>query len=82
MDVKYLRRCEKAKSKIKTNGFEYRKIPKVRPEAFFRGLFLEELIFGGAYLRRPEGNLRFKIDRASLIVEGEFTLFCFVLLCI
>ena len=58
MDVKYLRRCEKAKSKIKTNGFEYRKIPKISPGAYIfqrpylRGLFLEELIFGGAYLRR------------------------------
>ena len=34
MDVKYLRRCEKAKSKIKTNGFEYRKIPKISPGAY------------------------------------------------
>ena len=36
----------------------YRKIPKISPGAyiiqtpFFRGLFLEGLIFGGAYLRR------------------------------
>ena len=36
----------------------YRKIPKIRPGAyifqrhFLRGLFLEGLIFGGAYLRR------------------------------
>ena len=36
----------------------YRKIPKIRPEAyifqrsFLRGLFLEGPIFGGAYLRR------------------------------
>ena len=36
----------------------YRKIPKITPAAytfqrpFLRGLFLEELIFGGAYLRR------------------------------
>ena len=36
----------------------YRKIPKINPEAyifqrpFLRGLFLEGLIFGGAYLRR------------------------------
>ena len=36
----------------------YRKIPKKSPEAyifqrpFLRGLFLEGLIFGGAYLRR------------------------------
>ena len=37
---------------------KYRKIPKISPRAyifqkpFLRGLFLEELIFGGAYLRR------------------------------
>ena len=36
----------------------YRKIPKISPEAyifqrpFLRGLFLEGLVFGGAYLRR------------------------------
>ena len=29
-----------------------------------------------------EGNLRFKIDWASLIAESKFTRFCFVLLCI
>ena len=52
---------------------KYRKIPKICPEAyifqrlFFRGLFLEGLIFGGAY--------RFKIDWASLIVERKFTVF-------
>ena len=39
-------------------SFKYRKIPKKSPEAyifqrpFLRGLFLEGLIFGGAYLRR------------------------------
>ena len=41
---------------------------------FLRGLFLEGLIFRGAYLRR-------EIKRASLIVESKFTffaLFCFV----
>ena len=35
----------------------YRKIPKISPGAYifqrpFEGLFLEGLIFGGAYLRR------------------------------
>ena len=36
----------------------YRKIPKISPESyifqrpFLRGLFLEGLIYGGAYLRR------------------------------
>ena len=45
---------------------------------------MEGLIFGGAYLRRglsTEGNLRFKIDLASLIVGRKFTdfaLFYFV----
>ena len=36
------------------------------------------LIFGGAYIRRglcTEGNLRFKIDWASLIVGSKFTVF-------
>ena len=36
------------------------------------------LIFGGAYIRRDlsaEGNLRFKIYWASLIVGSEFTVF-------
>ena len=36
------------------------------------------LIFGGAYIRRGlsiEGNLRFKIDWASLIVGSKFTVF-------
>ena len=53
---------------------KYRKIPKMSPgayifqRAFLRGLFLEGLIFGRAYLRRL--NLRFKIDWASLIVKG------------
>ena len=57
----------------------YRKIPKIRPGAyifqrpFLRGLFLEGLIFGGAYIQ--EGNLRFKIDWASLIVKSKFTVF-------
>ena len=62
----------------------YRKIPKISPGAyifhrpFLRGLFLEGLIFGGAYIRRgltTEGNLRFKLERASLIVGSKFTVF-------
>ena len=38
--------------------YAYRKIPKISPGAyifqrpFLRGLFLEGLVFGGAYLRR------------------------------
>ena len=43
----------------------------------FRKIF-EGLIFGGAYIRRGlfmEGNLRFKIDWACLIVGGKFTVF-------
>ena len=62
----------------------YRKIPKIGPGAyifqrpFLRGLFLEGLIFGGAYLRRglsTEGNLCLKIDWASFIVGSKFTVF-------
>ena len=42
--------------------WKYRKIPKISPGAnifqrpFLRGLFLEGLIFGGAYLHRRTGN--------------------------
>ena len=52
---------------------KYRKIPKISPgtyifqRPFLRGLYSERLIY--------EGNLRFKIDWASLIVEREFAVF-------
>ena len=58
----------------------YGKILKIRPGAyifqrpFLRGLFL----IGRAYILRglsTEGNLRFKINWASLIVGGKFTIF-------
>ena len=60
-----------------TGSWEYRKIPKItsgtyifqRP--FLRGLFLEGLRRGLS----TEGNLRFKIDWASLIVGSKFTVF-------
>ena len=63
-----------------TDDRKYRKIPKLSPGAYFEGLN----IFGGAYIWRglcTEGNLRFKIDWASLILEGNLPFF-FVLLCI
>ena len=47
---------------------------------YFSKALFEGLIFGGAYIRRglcTEGNLRVKIDWASLIVGSKFT----VLLC-
>ena len=50
---------------------------KPRGLYFSKALF-ERLIFGGAYIRRglsTEGNLRFKIDWASLIVGSKFTIF-------
>ena len=50
---------------------------KPRDLYFSKALF-EELIFGGAYIRRglsTEGNLRFKIDWATLIVGRKFTVF-------
>ena len=45
---------------------------------YFSKAFFEGLIFGGAYIRRDlstEGNLRFKIDWASLMVGNKFTVF-------
>ena len=47
-------------------------------DLYFSKAFFEELIFGGAYIRRglsPKGNLRFKIDWATLIVGRKFTVF-------
>ena len=46
----------------------YRKIPKISPGAY---------IFQRSFLRGlcTEGNLRFKIDWASLIVGSKFTVF-------
>ena len=46
----------------------YRKIPKIGPGAY---------IFQRAFLRglSMEGNLCFKLDRASLIVRSKFTIF-------
>ena len=44
---------------------------------FFKGPF-EGLIFVGAYIRKGlsmEGNVRFKIDWASLVVGSKFTVF-------
>ena len=62
----------------------YRKIPKRGPGAYIfqrpylGGLFLEGLIFKGAYIRRGlymEGNWRFKINWAILIVGRKFAVF-------
>ena len=50
---------------------------KPRGLYFSKALF-EGFVFGGAYIRRglsTEGNLRFKIDRASLKVESKFKVF-------
>ena len=56
-----------------------RKIPKISPGAYIfqrpylRGFLLEGLIFGGGL--STEGNFRFQIDWASLIVRSKFTVF-------
>ena len=45
---------------------------------YFSKALFEGLIFGGTYIQRGlsmEGNLRFKIDWASLIVRRKFTIF-------
>ena len=63
----------------KTKEMNYRKIPKISP-----GAYIFQRPFWGTYIRRglsTEGNLRFKIDWASLIVGSKFTvlvLFYFV----
>ena len=59
---------------------KYRKIPKIiKPRGlYFSKALFEGLIFGGAYIRRglsTQGNLRFKLDWASLVVESKFTVF-------
>ena len=56
----------------------YCKIPNKPRGLYFSKALFEGLIFGGAYIRRglsTEGNLRFKIDWASLIVGSKFTVF-------
>ena len=51
----------------------YHKIPKISLRAFiFQRPFLRGLFWRGLC---TEGNLRFKIDRASLIVGSKFKVF-------
>ena len=50
----------------------------LKKKLFLATYLFEGLIFGGVYIRRglsTEGNLRFKIDWASLIVGTAFTVF-------
>ena len=71
------------RSWITLYGATYRKIPKISPRAFIfqrpflRGLFLEGLIFGGAYVRRE-----ICVSKSiGLACSGkEIYHFCFVLL--
>ena len=59
---------------------KYRKIPKISPGVYiFQRPFLRAYIWRGL---STAGNLRFKIDRANLIVGSKFTVFALVLLCI
>ena len=63
----------------------YRKIPKISPGSyifqrpFLRGLFLDRLIFGGAYVRRE-----IWVSESIRLAYSwkEINRFCFVLLCI
>ena len=57
--------------------FRFRRSTRNQKASVFKNL-PSGLIFGGAYIRRglsTEGNLRFKIDWASLIVGSKFTVF-------
>ena len=50
----------------------------MRVSLYFSKALFQGIIFGRAYIRRglcTEGNLRFKIDWASLIVGRKFTVF-------
>ena len=45
---------------------------------YFSKALFEGIVFGGAYIQRglsTDGNLRFKIDWASLIFGSKFTIF-------
>ena len=61
----------------------YRKIPKISPgtyifqRPFLRGLFLEGLIFGGAYVRRE--ICVSKSIWLAFFLEGNLPFFCFIL---
>ena len=61
-----------------TASFKYRRIPKISPRGyifqmpFLRGLFLEGLIFGGAYLRRSEIGVSKSIGQANLVPRALF----------
>ena len=61
-----------------TASFKYRRIPKISPRGyifqmpFLRGLFLEGLIFGGAYLRRSEIGVSKSIGLANLVPRALF----------
>ena len=63
----------------------YRKIPKISPGSyifqrpFLRGLFLDWLIFGGAYVRR---EICFSKSIGLAHSWKEINRFCFALLCI
>ena len=68
-------------SRMKTKPltiFRYRKIPKISPGLiFFKGPFWGAYFWRGLYSRGlpTEGNFRFKIDWASLIVGSKFNVF-------
>ena len=55
-------------------------MPKISPGLISLKALFEGLIFEGAYIRSrlpKEGNLRFKVNWASLIVGRKFTVFAF-----
>ena len=64
---------------------KYRKVPKISPgdyifeRPFLRGLFLEGIIFGGAYLRR---EICVSESIGPACKGEEIYYFCFVFLCI
>ena len=64
---------------------EYRKIPKISPGAYiFQTAFFEELIFGGAYIRRGLCTEEICVSKSmGLACSGkEIYHFCFLFICI
>ena len=75
----YLQYLLQVKIKFRLKCFNLLQNSENKPRGlYFSKALFEGLIFGGAYIRRglsTEGNLRFKIDWASLIVGSKFTFF-------
>ena len=73
VSVSFQRLCWCPSAHLSNHFPEYRKIPKISPRAYiFQGPFWGAYFWSGLH---TEGNLRFKISCAILIVARKFTVF-------